>query len=206
MHCLIQTPAGPLTDSMILYKPGGIYGVSPNPLWEEQLLKEESDLERLAFLLPTPTRAMFEPRVRMAEVVGERGLVHISIETALTHQAGWAMELVDLMVACYERPAFARSLLGLYHQHTMAMERCALEAGAEAIFSTDYFSSLSAGWSPKLYREFLLPSYARRPTWRTSSAPSFTTMTTARSWPCYPCWRTPALMSSPPFRLSPWAT
>ena len=65
---------------MILYKPGGIYGVSPNPLWEEQLLKEESDLERLTFLLPTPTRAMFEPLVSMAEVVGERGLVRHSIE------------------------------------------------------------------------------------------------------------------------------
>jgi len=153
----IQTPAGPLTDSMIHYKPGGIYGVSPNPRWEERLLKDEADLERLTFLLPKPTKAAFEPLVAMGEIIGERGLVHVGMDTALTHQAGWAMELVDLMVACYERPDFVRSLLSLYHRHTMAIERCALEAGAEAIYTTDYFSSLSAGWSPQLYREFLLP-------------------------------------------------
>ena len=49
----IVTPAGPLSDSLRHYPAGGIYGASPNPVWEEHLLKDESDLERLAFLLPT---------------------------------------------------------------------------------------------------------------------------------------------------------
>jgi len=39
----------------------------------------------------------------------------------------------------------------------MAQTRCALEAGVEVIFCQFYFASLSAGWSPGFYHDFILP-------------------------------------------------
>jgi len=153
----IDTPAGPLSDCVRQYKGGIGYGSSPNPHWEERLVKEETDLERLAYLLPTPTKAAFEPVAEMADVVGDRGLIQVTIESAIDHRAGWAYELVDMMVAAYEKPAFLRALLNLFHRYCLAETRCALEAGVPIIFTPWYFASMSAGWSPKLYQEWFLP-------------------------------------------------
>ncbi len=153
----IETPAGPLSDAVKQHKGGIGYGSSPNPHWEERLVKDEADLERLAYLLPTPTKAAFEPVAETADVVGDRGLVQVTIESAIDHRAGWAYELVDMMVDAYERPAFLRALLDLFHQYCLAETRCALEAGVPIIFTPWYFASVSAGWSPALYRQWFLP-------------------------------------------------
>jgi uroporphyrinogen decarboxylase len=61
------------------------------------------------------------------------------------------------MVYSIEQPDFVRDLLQLFQQHTLALMRCALEAGIEAIFVPWYFASLSAGWSPAFYHDFILP-------------------------------------------------
>jgi uroporphyrinogen decarboxylase len=90
-------------------------------------------------------------------MVGERGLVHLYINSPLDHQAGWAVDLPDLMVACYDDPQFVTRLLQLFHEHTMAEISAALEMGVEVIFTPWYFASLSAGWSPRLYETFFLP-------------------------------------------------
>ncbi len=153
----VETPAGVLTDAFRQYKGGIGYGASPNPHWEERLVKDEGDLEALAFLLPQPSVAAFQPVAEMVQVVGERGLVQVTIESAIDHRAGWAYELVDMMVAAYENPGFLRALLDLFHQNCLAETRCALEAGVPVIFTPWYFASLSAGWSPRLYREWFVP-------------------------------------------------
>lgn len=154
---VIHTPAGPLSDAVRTYRGGIGYGASPNPHWLKRLVKEPSDLERLAFLLPKPTASAYQPIAETAGIVGERGLVQITIESAMDHRAGWAYELVDMMVAAYEDPAFVRDLLQLFHQYCLAETRCALEAGVRVIFTPWYFSSMSAGWSPKLWRELFFP-------------------------------------------------
>jgi hypothetical protein len=153
----IETPAGVLTDAMRQYKGGVGYGASPNPHWEERLVKDESDLEKLAFLLPTPEVAAFAPIVAFANEVGERGLVHLTVESAIDHRAGWAHEVVDMMVAAYEQPDFVRRLLRLFQDYSLAETRCACEAGVEVIFTPWYFASLSTGWSPSLFRELFVP-------------------------------------------------
>ncbi|MGQ9556281.1 MAG: uroporphyrinogen decarboxylase family protein, partial [Anaerolineae bacterium] len=153
----IETPAGPLTDIMRRYKGGIGYGASPNPLWEERLVKDEADLERLAFLLPKPNPVDFTPVVETQALVGERGLVQLSIDSAIDHRAGWAYEVVDMMVAAYEKPDFLRRLLRLFQDNVLEVTRCALEAGVEVIFTPWYFASLSAGWSPRLFQELFLP-------------------------------------------------
>lgn len=153
----IDTPAGPLSDAVKQHKSGIGYGSSPNPHWEERLVKDEADLERLAFLLPTPATAAFEPVAQMVDVVGDRGLVQMTVESAIDHRAGWAYEVVDMMVATYEQPTFLKALLDLFHRYCLAETRCALDAGVPVIFTPWYFASLSAGWSPNLYRQWFLP-------------------------------------------------
>jgi len=153
----IQTPVGVLTDVRRQYKSGMGYGISPNPHWEERLVKEEDDLEKLSFLFAEPSPKGFEPIVETQAIVGDRGLVHLTIDSPIDHQAGWACELVDLMVAAYERPDFLQRLLRLFQNHTLSLTRCALEAGVEVIFTPWYFASLSAGWSPALFQQLFLP-------------------------------------------------
>jgi len=153
----IQTPAGPLTDVIRRYPAGREFGAFPNPVWEERLVKDEADLERLAFLSPQPEAAAFAPLFEIQSAVGDRGLMQLHIDSAIDHRAGWAYEVVDMMVAAYEQPEFLHRLLGLFHGETMALTRCALEAGIEVIFTSWYFASLSAGWSPRLYHDLFLP-------------------------------------------------
>jgi hypothetical protein len=153
----LDTPAGALTDHIIQYKPKVGYGSEPNPHWQERLVKEPKDIEALAFLLPKPDPSAYQDVVAIQETVGGRGLVNLYINSALDHQAGWAFELVDLMVACFDSPDFVRELLRLFQDHTLAETRAALEAGVEVIFVPWYFASMSAGWSPRFFETFFLP-------------------------------------------------
>jgi len=153
----IHTPAGKLTDRLVGHKPHVGYGSDPNPHWEERLVKEPKDLEALAFLLPEPAPSGYQDIVAIQEAVGQRGLVHLYINSALDHQAGWAFELVDLMVACLDNRQFVQDLLRLFQGRTLAETRAALEAGIEVIFVPWYFASLSAGWSPHLFETLFLP-------------------------------------------------
>jgi hypothetical protein len=153
----IHTPAGILNDHIIQHKPYTGYGSEPNPRWQERLVKEPKDLEALAFLLPKPDPSAYDDVVAVQEAIGERGLFNLYINSALDHQAGWAFELVDLMVACYDSPEFVRDLLRLFQDHTLAETSAALEAGVEVVFVPWYFASMSAGWSPPLFETFFLP-------------------------------------------------
>jgi hypothetical protein len=154
---IIHTPAGTLTDQVIQHKPNVGYGSDPNPHWEERLVKEPKDLESLAFLLPKPEPGAYRDIVAVQGAVGQRGLVNLYINSALDHQAGWAVELVDLMVACFDNSQFVHDLLRLFQSHSLAETRAALEAGVEVVFVPWYFASMSAGWSPHFYEAFFLP-------------------------------------------------
>lgn len=153
----IGTPAGALSDCMRVYRSGGISGISPNPHWDERLVKGEADLEALRYLLPQPEPVAYFPIVETQAEVGERGLVQMSLDSPIDHRAGWAYEVVDIMVAALERPRFVERLLRLFQDHALAETRCAMEAGVGVIFGVWYFASLSTGWSPSLYQRLFLP-------------------------------------------------
>ena len=153
----IHTPAGKLTDRLVQPQPNVGYGADPNPHWEERLIKEPADLVALAFLLPEPSPEAYLECVAIQAEIGERGLAHIYINSAIDHGGGWVLDLEDLMVASKQQPEFVRAILALFHRHTLAETRCALEAGMRAVFAPWYFASLSTGWSPRFYREFILP-------------------------------------------------
>ena len=154
-----HTPAGPLHEVIRRAKPGRLeYGVSPDPVHLERLVKDRDDLARLRYLLPDPAHCdVGAEYARMRESVGERGLVVVHISSALDHRAGDARAMTDMMVDYYQDRPFLDELIGLCHEHTMAETRAVLECGAEVIFASWFYTSLSVGWSPKMFGELFVP-------------------------------------------------
>lgn len=155
----IRTPEGPLREVLLVPRPGcPEYGVSPNPVHLERLVKEPADLARLRCLVADPARYGTGAEGRaMEERVGENGLVLVTVSGPLDYQAGYARAMEDIMVDWYERPEFARELLDIFREKMMAETRVLLERGCLHIFGTWFFASLSVGWSPRIFRELFLP-------------------------------------------------
>jgi uroporphyrinogen-III decarboxylase len=151
-----HTPAGELSDRTLIPPPDREFGVAPNPIKTECLVKESNDLERLPYVLHR-VNTDFDEYHRTREAIDDRGIAMVCIRSALDHNAGDARALQDLMVDFYlDRPFFDR-ILNLFHKRSLEQIRAALEAGVEVIFGSWYFTSISAGWSPELYRDLFVP-------------------------------------------------
>jgi len=151
-----HTPAGKLSDRTRIPPGGREYGVSPNPIKTEHLVKGPDDLDALRYILP-PVNTNFDFLQGYREQLGERGVVMVCVRSALDHHAGDARGMQNLMLDYYDDRAFFDELLGLFHQRSLAQIKAALEGGAEFIFGSWYFHSLSAGWSPAIFREVFVP-------------------------------------------------
>ena len=156
---VVRTPVGQLREVLRKPKPGRLeYGLSPNPARLERLVKGPEDLNALRYLVPDPAnypigRAYHDT----VQHVGERGMVLAQIRSPLDAQAGAAYALEDMMVDYFERRDFLNELLRIWFDKMMAETTAVLEAGADAIFASWYFCSLSVGWSPAIFREVFLP-------------------------------------------------
>jgi uroporphyrinogen decarboxylase len=151
-----HTPAGRLSDRTKIPPGGREYGVSPNPIKTEYLVKGREDLGALPYILPR-IRTDFDFVHADQRAIGDRGVVMVNIQSALDHHAGDARDMQDLMVDYYDDRAFFDELLGLFHQRGTAKLKAALEAGVQFIFGSWYFNSLSAGWSPAIFAEVFVP-------------------------------------------------
>jgi hypothetical protein len=157
-----ETPAGRLSDETFLAPPDREYGVSPSPVKREYLIKEASDLERLRYLLPVPgvdadVGLALEDYDEIARVVGDQGIVEVTFNPPLDHFLGNARSLEQLMMDYYlDRPLFDR-LFALFQEYSLGLLKATLERGVKVIFGTWYYASLSAGWSPAIFRECFAP-------------------------------------------------
>jgi len=151
-----HTPAGSLSDCTRVPPPGREYGVSPNPVKSECLVKGPDDLPALRYVLADVNTdyGHFEAARRR---LGVRGVVQVCVRSCLDHNAGAARAMQDLMTDYYDDRAFFDELLGLFHRRSLAQIEAALAAGAEFIFGSWYFNSLSAGWSPAIFEEVFVP-------------------------------------------------
>jgi len=152
-----HTPAGQLSDRTKIPPLGREYGMSPNPIKTEFLVKGPDDLAALRYVLAEIKGNYDHVRTRMAEM-GDRGIVSVNIMSDLCHQAGDARDMQDLMVDYYVDRPFFDELLGLFQERTITETRAALECGAEWIFLNSYYNSLSAGWSPAIFEEVFVPN------------------------------------------------
>jgi uroporphyrinogen decarboxylase len=130
--------------------------MGPNPIKREHLVKSREDLDRLQYLLPKVSHN-FAGYFSYEKALGENGLVEMTIAGPLEHQAGSARGQENLMMDYYDDRPFFDAILGVFHKRGMAQMKAALEAGVKIIFGNWYWTSLSAGWSPKQFQEVFLP-------------------------------------------------
>jgi uroporphyrinogen decarboxylase len=154
---IFRTPAGDLRDVTRIPPSRSHYGMSPNPIKTEHLLKGPDDLTALAHICPPPG-TNYDTYHEADRLIGDRGLASVSILSPLDHQAGDARGMQDLMVDYYDNRPFFDAQLDFFRQRSLTTLRNALEAGVEVIFGSWYFHSLSAGWSPRIFREVFLPA------------------------------------------------
>lgn len=157
---IFRTPAGELTDETRFPPPDRRYGIGPNPRRTEYLVKSPEDLPALRYLLPDPSQADLSFYFAAERRVGERGLVLGEINSPLTHRAGDVCPLRELMVASITDRSFFDEILDLYYRQMMAEVRHALQAGVRNFVANWYYNSLSAGWSPRFWKECFAPQLA----------------------------------------------
>jgi uroporphyrinogen decarboxylase len=75
----------------------------------------------------------------------------------LGFRAGDARGMEQLMVDYHEDRAFFDAQIDLFGRRMEEETRAALEGGVKIIFGSWFYESLSAGWSPAIWREVFLP-------------------------------------------------
>ena len=155
---VFRTPDGELTD-VTCYPPAGDrdYGISPNPFRIEYLVKDPADLKRLRWLSRDPATVSLAPYFEMERAAGEEALVMLNIMSSLCHRAGDAFPMTDLMAAYYDDRAFFDELLDIGRREMFAEVEAALKAGVKHFFANWYYNSMSAGWSPRIWRDVFAP-------------------------------------------------
>ncbi|MBN1641420.1 MAG: hypothetical protein JXA09_09300, partial [Anaerolineae bacterium] len=152
-----ETPAGTLSDETYLAPPGREYGVSPSPVKREHLVKDAADLERLRYILPGPETVNLAEYLETSRLVGEAGIVEVTVNPPLDHFLGEARGMSQLMMDYYlDRPFFDRQFAS-FQAYSLELLKATLEQGARVIFGTWYYASMSAGWSPAIFRDCFVP-------------------------------------------------
>ena len=155
---VFKTPVGTLTDVTKIPPVGNrAFGVSPNPIRTEFLVKSRDDLDALRFLMPDVERVSLSSHFQAERLFGERGLVMLNIMSPLCHRAGDALSLENLMIAYYEDREFFDALQDMFQAQMMDEVEHAIQAGVEHFFANWYYNSMSAGWSPAIWREVFAP-------------------------------------------------
>jgi len=154
---VFRTTEGELTDETRFPPADASYGIDPNPIRTEYLVKSPEDLKRLPYLIPDKGQADFAAFHAVERKFGERGLVMVNIFSPLCHRAGDVYPMEELMMAALDDRPFFDALLDLFHREMMTEVRACLRAGILHIFCNWYYNSLSAGWSPRIWEEAFAP-------------------------------------------------
>lgn len=155
---VFNTPAGTLRDITKIAPSGREYGMSPNPVIIEHLIKDRSDLEKLEYLMPQPSKHCdLKKYYKEKAQLKDNGIVQVCIRCPLDHLAGMARGMEQLMIDYYDDRKFFDDIISFFMKRTMGETKVCLEEGVDHIFGSWYFTSISAGWSPKMFRDLFLP-------------------------------------------------
>ncbi|MCD4824114.1 MAG: hypothetical protein K8S55_05865 [Phycisphaerae bacterium] len=154
-----HTPGGVLHDVIVIPDAGGEYGIGPNPLWLEPLVKTAEDVERLPYILPAPeyVKDNFDSTRELEKQIGDNGLVAFRSGTGVDQIAVDALGVAQAMMVSVEAPQMLKRLLDLVDDWYTNIMKLALEEGHKIIFDAWFNFSLSTGWSPDFYREEIIP-------------------------------------------------
>ncbi|MCX6992600.1 MAG: hypothetical protein NT011_05570 [Kiritimatiellaeota bacterium] len=153
---VFHTPAGTLSDRTKIPPAGREFGVAPNPIRTEHVVKCRADLEPLKYILPEINAN--HARLRdLKKEIGNRGIAGLTVRCALDHHAGYARDMQDLMTDYFDDREFFDELIRIFHRRSLSEIKAGLEYGLDFIFGSWYFTSLSAGWSPAIFKEVFVP-------------------------------------------------
>lgn len=153
-----HTPAGILRDVKKVAPSGREYGLNPNPIHIEPLIKDRSDLLKLPYITPDPRKFCDIDAVKKLEhTLGDRGIIQVMIRGPLDHQAADARGMENFMIDYHEDREFFNEIIGFFMKHILEETKICLENGIENIFGSWYYTSLSAGWSPEIFKEVFFP-------------------------------------------------
>jgi hypothetical protein len=151
-----RTPAGPLSEKILVPKPGA-KAFSPQATRVEHLIKEPGDIEKISYLFPNLENIDFTGYHHSVEEMGDDGLVLMNIPGPMDYWGGEAYAMENMMVDYYERPDFFDALLAAFAKNSIERVRVALEHDVRNFFLVYFYPSLSTGWSPKIIEEKFAP-------------------------------------------------
>ncbi len=154
---IIHTPKGDLSDRMKYAPNDPVYGLGPNPEKVVGLVKTMDDLEKMQYLLPDPERFCSAEFVLVDRYLGEEGMVEVRPHHGVDHLLVDALGFENALTMLYDDPELFKAALDVFHEYYKKVLLFALERGAKMIFESWYNCSLSAGWSPAVWREHFLP-------------------------------------------------
>ncbi len=141
----IITPAGRLTSE---------YRRERYQKWtSEYLIKEESDLDRLAYR-PDPQHLDISPLAELVRKVGQRGLVLHNFP-GVWYEACTLRGLVTVSMDIYDRPEWLHRYMSELTDYLLKLLNRVLESGIKVLLLDE--SWVGVGLSEKVYREFILP-------------------------------------------------
>ena len=162
----IQTPAGPLSDAvrqpLSLLDRDSECEETRAPGWRfpthlERLLKEETDLEKIRFLLTQPTNGELNLIRRYIDVVGEEGLLAADCLSPLDYLANQVIANDEMLHLYSERRPFLEEIIQTFWEYGHQRLKSYLEAGLEMVNAVWYGCGPSAGWTVDAWRDLFLP-------------------------------------------------
>ncbi|MBC8458270.1 MAG: hypothetical protein H8D67_09775 [Deltaproteobacteria bacterium] len=170
----------------ILYKeyhtPGGILSTAVNqtddwphgdhvpflddylvPRSRKYLVENQKDLEALRYLLPPPTAEDIQSfRTQSKEAkkfAAKHGLLVTGGWGVGIEAAGWLCGLQNTILLAMDKPAFVEELAELLYDWNRQRMEIFLDEGVDLFIRRGWYEGTDF-WSPRLYRQFILPSLA----------------------------------------------
>lgn len=152
----VETPKGDLTEVTKIGAPHEKGYYTPSPLKTEYFIKGPEDLEKIKYILPQPTKERLSSLETICKTVGENGIVRATVKGPISH---WeAVDMYALMKAYYKDKSYLLEVLNLFFDNSMTWAEAILEeVNVDGIFGLMFWEGISAGWSPRVYREIFAP-------------------------------------------------
>jgi hypothetical protein len=154
----IHTPDGNMHEVQLVPNPGRKeYGFLPDPMHIEYMVKTPEDLLKLRHLIPPVNTNWVHEYHGLEYIAGEEAVTRVYLYGPIDHQAGKVMSLEDIMINYLTNKEFAVKLVDMFWQRLKEQTKALLEGGVRYFFIPWFWHSVSAGWSPQIFREWFFP-------------------------------------------------
>ncbi len=160
------TPAGPLrvevkqTEDWRWGNHIPIFDDYIPPRTLKYLIKEPKDIAAFRYLLVPPSaneiEALREESAPIIEFAHKHNLPVLAGWGVGADMLGWILGLENMVYAAFEQPDFIKELLGLISEWNQARMKVLMDLGVDIYIKRAWYETCNF-WSPKTFREFLLP-------------------------------------------------